>query len=140
MPTKGTITFRGDSGAPENHYSKGTIHGITDDAALATLLTTLGSHTLCNVAKRAFSSNTAGVDAAPGADANVDRKAIYYFRDPTTLNVHSFTIPAPVDADCVDTSEGERVTAAALASVVGAINTATGKSYSALYGVVIQGR
>ncbi|MGD9131973.1 MAG: hypothetical protein PVH73_10445, partial [Candidatus Bathyarchaeota archaeon] len=63
-----------------------------------------------------------------------------YFRDPTTLSVHSFTLPAPPAADCEDTSEGERVTAAALAAVVGAINTATGKSYAALYGVVIQRR
>lgn len=140
MPTKGVIIWRGDSGNPKSHYSKSQIASVTDDAALSTLITALDALTLCNDAKRSFVSNTLLTDSAPGASANVDRKAIAYFRHPTTLKVHSLTIPAPVASACENTDNGERLTAAAMSTIVSAINTATGITYTALYGVVIQKR
>jgi hypothetical protein len=140
MATKGIIIWRGDSGNPESHYSKSQIPDVTDDAALATLVTALDALTDCNDAKRSFISNTLLSDSEPGADANVDRKAIAYFRDPTTLKVHSITLAAPVSTATEMTDQGERLTAAAMSTIVAAINTATGKSYTALYGVVIQKR
>lgn len=140
MPTKGAITWRGDTGNPPSHYSKSLIDSVTDDAALATLITALDALTDCNDAKRTFLTSTLLTDSAPAAGANVDRKAIAYFRHPTTLKTHSVTIPAPVDSACEDTDDGERLTSAAMATIVAAINTATGISYTALYGVVIQKR
>jgi hypothetical protein len=138
--TKGVVIYRGDYGNPESDYAKAQLGDVTDDAAFATFLGTLGSHTLCNVAKRSFLTVTLMTDSAPDADANVDRKAILYFRDPTTLKVHSFTIVSPVAADCEPAGQGERLTAAAVTALVAAINTATGKSYTGLYGVVVQSR
>jgi hypothetical protein len=140
MASKGVVVFRGDSGAPENHYSKAQISDVTDDTALATLATSLAALSDANVAKRSFVELTIVTDAAPGADANVDKKAVAYFRDPTTLHVHSVTIPAIKDTAWENTNEGDRLTAASMTAIVSAINTATGKSYTSLYGVVYQVR
>ena len=137
--TKGVAIWRGDLGNPETHYSKSMIAEVTDDAALATLVTALAALTDCNAAKRSFISNTSLTDSAPGASANVDRKAVCYFRDSTTLRVHSITLPAP-KSSISEEGDNERVTAAAMTTIVTAINTATGKSYTPLYGVIIQKR
>jgi hypothetical protein len=140
MATKGVVIWRGDYGNPKSHYSKSMVSEVTDDAALATMATALAAYSDANYAKRSFLSLTIGTDAAPGASANVDKKAICYFRDPTTLKVHSITIPAPKSSIVEDTDDGDRVTSAGMTAIVSAINTATGKSYTKLYGVVIQSR
>lgn len=140
MADKGVIIWRGDLGNPETHYSKSQITDVTDATALNTLATALGAYSDCNIAKKSFSSMVLGTDSAPGANANVDRKAIVYMRDGTSLKVHSVTIPAPKSTATEETDQGERVTATALAGIVAAINTATGKSYTGLYGVVLQKR
>jgi hypothetical protein len=54
--------------------------------------------------------------------------------------VHSVTIPAPKSTAYEEKPEGKRATAAAMTAIVAAINTATGKSYTALYGVFISKR
>jgi hypothetical protein len=140
MPNKGVITFRGDLGNPPNNYSRTMIEGVTDAAALATLVSALETHTLCNVAKTSFNAIVAGTDAAPGASANVDNKGTIFMRDPTNLHLVKVSLPAPVDADFeeISGSLGERYTAAALTAIVTAINTATGNSYTALYGTRTQ--
>lgn len=138
--TKGVIIWRGDAGNPESHYSKSQISDVTDDTALQTLVTALLPYSDCNAAKTSFVANTLGTDSEPGADALVDLKAVCYMRDPDTLRVHSVTIPAPVATMYTTEDQGDRVTSAALTAIVGAINTATGKSYTALYGVIIQKR
>jgi hypothetical protein len=71
-------------------------------------------------------------------ESTADRRATVYFRHPSTLEVHQFSYPDPVDGDTEVTPQGERLTQAALATVVTAINTATGISYAPLYGVVTQ--
>lgn len=140
MASKGVIVWRGDSGNPSAHYSKTQIQEVTDDAALVTLITALDALTLCNSAKRSFIANILMTDAFPGASANVDRKAIAYFRHPGTLKVHSITLPAPVATACVMTDQGERLTSAAMTTIVDAIAAATGVAYTSLYGVVLQKR
>lgn len=140
MATKACIIWRGDLGNPKNNYSKSLVDSVTDDTALGTLVTALAAYTDCNSAKRSFLTITGMTDSAPSADANVDRKGIVYFRHPTTLKVHSITIPAPKSTATEDTDLGERMTSAAVSAIVSAINTATGVSYTALHGVVIQKR
>jgi hypothetical protein len=134
---KGVIVWRGDFGRPETHYAKSIIRDVTSDAALETLITSLLSHTDCNSAKRSFNTVNEMTDSAPGADANVDRRAVYYFRD-EDLTIKKLELPAPPAIDTENQGQGERVTAAALAAVVAAVNTATGKTYTGLYGKVIQ--
>jgi hypothetical protein len=118
------------------------VEGVTDDAAAVTFLTALAAHTDANISKRVFLTVTSMTGTAPGGVVNVDRKAVLYFRHPTTLRTHNFTIAAPVAADVesVVGSAGERVTAAAMTAIVGDISTATGVAYIPLYGVVIQPR
>lgn len=140
MATKGTLIFRGDLGSPKSHYAKTTIEGVTDDAALVTLMGVINSHTYANMAKRIFSSITPGTDEAPELAVNVDRRAVIYFRHPTSLKVHSITIPGINAASCEGVAEGERVTQANVVGIVAAIATATGVDYTALYGVVEQKR
>lgn len=140
MATKATLIWRGDFGAPESHYGKSGIAEVTDDAALAVLQTALAALTDANPAKRSFHTQTIGTNSLPGADANVDYRAVCYFLDPTTLKTHSITLPAIKATAVEDKPEGERVTDAAMATIVAAINTATGKSYTAMYGIVEQKR
>jgi hypothetical protein len=113
-----------------------------DDAAAIVFLTALDAHTDANISKRVFSNVTSMTGAAPGTGVNVDRKAVIYFRHPTTLRTHNYTVNAIVAADTEEVagSEGERVTAAAMTAIVGDIATLTGIAFIALYGVVIQSR
>jgi len=140
--SKGIIVFKGDKGSPEGHFTKSRIMEVTDAVALTTLVAALSVHTNCNIAKHSFSSTTGITTSPPGGDppVNVDRKAILYFTDLTDMSTHSFTLPAPVDADVELQDQGERITAAAMTTLVGLLNDATGKSYTPLYGVVIQPR
>lgn len=138
MASKGVIIWRGDLGNPESHYSKSQVSEVIDAAALLALQTSLLAFVDCNAAKRSFVASYIGTDSAPAAGANVDRKAVCYFRDPDTLKVHSVTLPAPKSTTVEDTVQGERVTPGSMTAIVAAINTATGKSYTPLYGKVIQ--
>jgi len=142
MATKGIIMWRGDMGNPTTHYSKSTFPDVTAVAAVDTLGTALAAFSDANVAKVSFIESDAVTDAAPGAvpAANVDEKAICYFRDTTTLKVHSCTIPAVKSTAVEETPEGDRVTAAAMTTIVAAIATATGATLVPLYGVVIKKR
>jgi hypothetical protein len=140
MATKGVLIFRGDTGNPRSHYSKTQIEGVSDDTALGTLATALAAYSDANMAKRSFVSNTIGTDVAPVADANVDYKGIAYFRDSSDLSVHSITIPAIKSSAVIVKDEGDRITDAAMTAIVAAIATATGKTLTPLYGVVIQKR
>lgn len=140
MATKGVVIWRGDSGAPRTHYAKSQFIDCTNDAALDTFVTAIDALSDANVAKRAFIDTNIETDSAPGTSANVDYKGIAYLRDSSTLKVHSFTIPAIKAAGVQADPEGDRITSAYMASIVAALNTATGNTYTALYGVVVQKR
>jgi hypothetical protein len=136
--TKGVMVWRGDAGRPNNHYAKSVLESVTDDAALATLITALLTHTLCNCAKRSFNSITGMTDSAPGASANVDRKATIYMRNTSNLHVTSMELPCPVAADCEVIGDGERLKPASGVAIVADIATATGLSLAFLYAPVTQ--
>jgi hypothetical protein len=133
---KGIIVWKGDLGSPPNNFAKSTIEGVTDDAALSALATALLAHSDCVVARRSFNAVTGVTTTAPGVSANVDNKCTVFMQDPSTLHTISLEIPAVKAAsmEVVDNAEFERMTAAALALVVAAVNTATGKSLTGLYG------
>jgi hypothetical protein len=133
---KGIIVWKGDLGSPPNNFAKTTIEGVTDDIALATLAAALLNHSDCVVARRSFNSVTGVPGGSPGVSANVDNKCTVYMQDPATLHTVSLEIPAVKAAsmEIVDNAEFERMTAAALAAIVSAVNTATGKSLIGLYG------
>jgi hypothetical protein len=140
MATKGVIIWRGDTGAPRTHYAKSQFTDVISDATLDVFQAAITDLSDANIAKRSFLDTNLETDSAPATDANVDVKGIAYFRDSTTLKVHSFTIPAIVSTAWEALPEGDRLTAAAMATLVTALNVATGNTYTALYGVVIQKR
>jgi hypothetical protein len=137
---KGVIVWRGDLGSPPNNFSKTTIEGVSDDAALATLAGVMSAHSDCNPARRSFNAVTAMTNEAPGVSANVDEKGLIYFQDPTNLHTLSTELPAPksTSREEIAGTKFERLTETCLSDIVTAINTATGNSYTALYGKVIQ--
>lgn len=136
--TKAVVSWRGDTGRPPNNYSKTIIGDVIDEDAMTDLLDELGDHTLCNCAKYSFNSITAIQFAAPNAAANVDRRAVLEFQDTLSMAICNMEIPAPVPADCEQTSEGERIKGTVLTAIATALNTATGHAYVPLWGKVIQ--
>jgi hypothetical protein len=130
----GTLIWRGDAGAPPNHYSKSILRDITSAASLATLATFMLNHSDCNLARRKYQESVTVNDALPGEDIDVDDKGIIYMRNPADEKVRSVTIAGPVADDYTLEPEGYRYTAEALTAIVGAINTATGLSLIPLWG------
>jgi hypothetical protein len=142
MPDKVLVQYRGDLGDPPSNFAQSVIDNPISDAAAVTFLTALDAHTDANISKRVYSTVTSMTGAAPGSGVNIDRKAVLYFRHPTTLRTHNFTVNAIVAADTEEVvgSEGERVTTAAMTAIIGDIETLTGIAFIPLYGVVIQSR
>jgi hypothetical protein len=137
MANQGILVFRGDYGSPPNDYKKSRISDVTDDVALAGLATSLQGLTDCNICKRVFHTITRITSARPGVGANVDKVGIAYFQHPTTLRTHSFTLPGIKDENIIAKPEGDRMTEAALSTIVSGIATATGVNYTALHGVIL---
>lgn len=134
----GTINFKCDRGnVGSKHVAKTRIKGVADLASLQTLATTLGGFTGANVARQGFVDFANGTTAAPGTGVNSDHRGTAYFQD-SSGGIHSITIPgwddaahAPVAGD-----DGDRMADADVAAIVAAINTATGESYTPLWGKI----
>lgn len=133
----GIITWRGDAGRPESHLGRSRVRNVTDAAALTTLATALLAHTDCNCASTSLVSSTEVNNVAPGVDANVDQKGIVFFKDSADGSVHRINFPAPVAADYTLQDVGQRYTNTAGTAIIGFINTATGKTFTFLYGIVV---
>lgn len=131
---KGVIVFRGDYGRPRSHYSKTTIKGVTADAALGTLATALAAYSDANYAKRSFIVETTATDSAPGSSVSMDTKGVIWLKDTADGSIVTVTIPALKSTAWEIKDSGKRITPAVLTAVQSAINTATGKTYTALYG------
>lgn len=140
MPTRGIYLYWGNKGRPRSHFAEAIIENPLSMAALTTLRGVLNEYTLCNTATQTFQEKAKVDSGAPGGTVNVDKKAIIYFRHPTTLRVHHYTIPAPNPTYIELVDEGERMTDAAVAAIVAGIATATGISYAPMYGVIEQAR
>lgn len=134
----GIITWKGDSGKPEGHYTTTTINGVTDDTALAALATAMAAHSNANVANRIFIKINDDDDSPPGTGENVDRFAKLCFRDTDNGKKRYVKLPCPLPADCEQTPDGERVTASAMGTFASALGVATGKTLAALESPVLQ--
>lgn len=137
---KGILVWKGDLGSPPTHVRRSEVSFPLSQNALGTFFDALLTYTDCKRQKASIVESNQYGDPAPGADVNVDRWAKIFFRDPTTLGIHSFSLPGIKSSAVEGTNRGERVTLAALSAIVTAINTLTGKSYTPLYGVVMQRR
>jgi hypothetical protein len=131
---KAVIIWRGRFGGQDNHYGKTLIRDVTADAALVTLIGVLDGLTSANVAKRSFNAVNEVLDEAPATGGDMDAKLVIVMKDTATDLPTKLSIPAPLDADFEETTQGLRLTAALLASTVTAVNTATGRTLTGLYG------
>lgn len=138
MANFGTIIFVGDYGSPEAHLAKISVRGVTDDAALGTLATDLSGWSLCNLRARSISTYTDLGGDAPAEDANVDQKAVVYMRDQSDNSIVRVSIPAPDPTNIESTGAGDRLSAAAVSAIATSMGTATGKTFTGLYGKIIQ--
>lgn len=132
----GVLRWRGDIGAPDGHLSKSPIMVVAiGTSEVATFGASMLAHTDCNLAYYGMYRDITSNPAFPGVGADVTKKAVIYFRDPSTLEVLHFNYAAPIAADIETTPAGKRVKQSAVALIVGYINIVSGKSYVPLYGV-----
>jgi hypothetical protein len=134
---RGTIVWHGDRGTGKApHTGRSTIKGVTDKAALLTLAAALAVYTTCNRGRASVNDFDGGTPSAPGVDANVDERAELYFYWEEEDSVVSLTIPSwdtatyPLDP----ASEGDRIVAADVNAIAALMATATGRTYSGLWG------
>lgn len=135
----GKLLLWGDSGLPEDNFSPAyTPDTLQGPEYIKNFANDLESHTICSI-PYAINSRIYLNDArVAGVGANMDKKAVIYFRDPDTLLPYHFTYPAPVAADVEDVGYGNRIKNSVVVTIVGYLSTLTGKSYIPLYGVYYQ--
>lgn len=136
--TWGTITWLGDSGSPPDNLSPVLVRLCTSTQTLYDFMLAMEAKTLCTYKDLSIVTSFSWEKSPPGAGANVDKKAIIYYRDPDTLEVLKFMYPSPIAADIEETAVGLRIKDSAVATIVGFINTMTGKTYIPLYGKFLQ--
>lgn len=132
--TKAVISFRGDYGRPRSNYAKTSVKFVTTDAAAGTLATALATYSDANLAKRSFITETSGTDSAPGSAVSMDTKGVIWLKDTADNSIVTVSIPALKATAWEIKDAGKRITSTVLTAVQSAMNTATGKTYTALYG------
>lgn len=141
MATKlyGGVLWVGDSGLPRNNevFSRVNLR-LIGASPLDTFVTAMLSHTLCLWRQKSYNEILSQAVSPPGAGANVDVRAIIYYRDPADLKVLYFSYPAPVAADVETSNVGKRIKNSVVTAIVGYISTMTGVSYIPLYGVYMK--
>jgi hypothetical protein len=134
---RGTIIWHGDRGTSQSpHTSKSVLNGVIGLTEMTTLATGLAAYTDCNRGRASVNDFDSGTPTAPGADVNVDERAVIYMKDTADDSVVSITIPGwdtttyPLDP----ATEGDRLVAADVAAIAALVATATGKSLTGLWG------
>ncbi len=135
-----TFVWVGDSGLAPTNESISLLPAFPDNniTPINVLFAAVQEHSLC-LGRFLYYTLVYNLEVdPPGVGANVDRKAVIYFRDPATLEALTFTYPAPIAADVEDTQWGKRIKKSVVDDIVGHLSTMAGKSYTALYGVFLQ--
>lgn len=140
MADSGQITWRGDSGNSTGNYAITRVEGIDTSGKLRDFALNVSDHNLCNFAYRHFIRTTPWYTLPPEAGANVDKKAIIYFRDPDTLEKLHFSYPSPIATDIETTGAGDRIKQSAVILLVGYLSAEVGIAFQPLYGVYTQRR
>jgi len=130
-----TFVFDGAIG----NQSKTVVQCISDMAAAGTLRTFLEAHTDGKVNAVSFSDRVV-YDGVPGVTSNTDEIGVVYMQDIDTGNVIRVSIPAIKGADTEQVpgrDGGRRTTDAFNALLKAAMETATGRDFRMLYGVIL---
>lgn len=130
----GQLTWIGDTGTPIGNLSITRVRDMNTIVLLRDFALALNAHSLCNLSYRHYIRTDPYIPAPPGVDANVDEKAIIYFRDPDTMQVENFSYPAPIAADLEDVGYGKVIKESVVIAIVTDLNTATAIDFVPLYG------
>jgi hypothetical protein len=125
--------FSGETG----NTAKASIRAITAEAAATTFRAFLQAHSESLIVAQSYSSRII-IDGAPDAGSDSDNRLVCRLQDKATGDIVRVTIvdPNAGDMENVPGKEGGvRATAAFMALLVGAMDTATGNTYRALEGV-----
>ncbi len=132
------LIWRGDSGKNAGHEFIGSpLHAPTWGATV-TFANAMEAKSLCNVSFLNWNWINGFHDSAPGASADVDKRAVIYFRDTSTLEVFKFEYPSPLAADIEDVGWGKVIKKTVVIAIVTLINTMSGTSYQPMYGVYFE--
>jgi hypothetical protein len=138
MPDTATFVWVGEMGGTKRHKYRTTMNAyIGSTANIGAFATTLNGFSKCRLNTRKW-ARTALVDGSV-PQGNCDRKMVVFLSHPIDGTVQ-FSYPDPIDADVENTSQGVRMKASALTTLVGHINLFTGQTYTGLYGYVLETR
>ena len=123
----------------QGNIAKCTVQGVLTNVAAGVLKTFCEAHSLAKINVVSFATRTV-TDVAPDAVSNTDERMIVYLQDIATGNTVSFTIASPLgtDFEAVPGREGGwRTTDTFNGLLKAALETATGRTFRVLYGIVI---
>jgi hypothetical protein len=136
--TKASFVWSAEIGGTKRHKYRTTIDGgISTISNIYAFGITFNGYSKCRLDTYHW-TRSGLVDGRDGA-GNADRKMVVFLSHPDN-GVVQFSYPDPVDADVEATSQGKRMKAASLATLVGHINLFTGQTYTGLYGYVVESR
>jgi len=120
------------------HQSRSDCGKNTGSTPLGTFCTAIESYSECNLTHKYNIVSYDQTLGAPGTGANIDKKAILYFRHPDTLEVLNFQYPAPIADQIESTPWGKRIKADVVIAIVALLSTMAGISYIPMYGIYYQ--
>lgn len=134
---RGVIVWYGDRGTGKSpHRSKSVLNGVIGLTELVTLATGLAAYTDCTRGKASVTDFDSGSTAAPGADINVDERAVIYMKNTATDSVIPLTLAGwdTTTYPLVASAEGDRINPTDVAAITALVATATGKTLTGMYG------
>jgi hypothetical protein len=135
----GQFLWRGDIGSEgKKKESISRVDVPLSATAVQNFMQSVEPHSECNGTYFLYSLWYNWSVGAPGTGANIDKKALIYFRDPADLSVKTFYYPDPIAADIEVTPWGKKIKDSVVSAIVGYLNTMTGLSYVPLYGIYYQ--
>ncbi len=131
----GSLLWRGDFGSssPINE-SRSDLGPTTGGAAQLVFTAAIEPYSECNLSHHFIFLTYDQTTGAPGTGANIDRKAVIYFRDPDNLEVLHFDYPAPLTSQIESTPWGKRVKYPVVVDITALLSTLKGQSLIPLYG------
>lgn len=142
MSNHGGISWIGDTGAPEGHRTLSLLRFVsltTPGLKIQNFRVSMLPHTECNSPSYIYVSTIPRTPSGPpGVAANINKKSLIYFRDPTDQKVYHFDYPSPVAADVESTPTGNIIKQSVVVDIVGYLSTVMDRALSPLYGVYLQ--
>lgn len=136
---RGSLLWRGDTGSSALANESCSYSGPAPDATkFGNFASAIKAYSKCNLTHKYRTATYSEDLGAPGTNANIDRKAVIYYRNPSDLSVNQFQYPEPLATDIEDTPWGKRIKETAIIAIVTLLSTMAEVSYIPMYGVYYQ--